>query len=78
MGEEPRAPTGEVEDDESHPTDEEQVETEWHLWVLAFLVIAGIALFLFPPFDWLGFAVLLLGLAAIGWVVKTMTEWSFR
>lgn len=60
--------------DESPPTEEEQVETEWHFWLLAILLLGGVTLILFPPDIWpdLGFA--LVAVAVIGWVLKEITE----
>lgn len=68
----------EEHDDESHPTDEEQVETEWHLWLFAILVLGGVALIIFPPTIWpdLGFA--LIGVAVVGWILKTVIEKTIR
>lgn len=68
------SPNGEESDDESHPTEEEQVETEWHFWLFAILVGSGVALILFPPAFWpeLGFA--LLAVAVVGWGLKILLE----
>ncbi len=59
---------------ESHPTDEEQTESEWHFWLIALLVIAGALLVVFPPGFWpeIGFA--LIGFAVVGWIAKTVIE----
>lgn len=63
-------------DDESHPTDEEQVETEWHFWLLGALLVGGGILVVLGPETWppVGFG--LVGLAVLGWVVKTVVERS--
>ena len=63
-------------DDESHPTDEEQVETEWHFWLLGALLVGGGILVVLGPETWppVGFG--LVGLAVIGWIVKTVVERS--
>lgn len=74
MSSDPRSPAGDGTGDEDHPTDEEQVETEWHLWVIATLVVAGLALLAFPPEGWSWIGILLLVLAAVGWVTKTAIE----
>lgn len=74
MSGDPRTPAGERTDDEDHPTDEEQVETEWHLWVIAILVAAGLTLLAFRPADWFWMGILLLLLATVGWVTKTAIE----
>ncbi|QKY19189.1 hypothetical protein B4589_001905 [Halolamina sp. CBA1230] len=60
--------------DEDHPTDEEQVETEWHFWLLAILLGAGILLIIFPPgiLPEIGFA--LVAAAVAGWILKTVIE----
>lgn len=62
--------------DASHPTDEEQVETEWHFWLLGALLVGGGILVVLGPETWppVGFG--LVGLAVLGWVVKTVVERS--
>lgn len=60
--------------DENHPTDEEQVESEWHFWLLAILVASGVILIIFPPdiLPIIGF--LLIAAAVAGWLLKTILE----
>jgi hypothetical protein len=62
--------------DATEPTDEEQTEREWHFWLFALLLVGGGLLVVFPPGFWpdLGFAIV--AGAAIGWVFKTVVEWS--
>lgn len=62
------------QDDESHPTDEEQVETEWHFWLIALLVVAGGLLVAFPPAFWPDVGYALVGLAVVAWITKTLIE----
>jgi len=59
-------------DDE--PSEEEQVETEWHFWLFAILATAGFGLLLFPPGILPEMGYLLIGLAVVGWVAKTVVE----
>lgn len=63
-------------DDESHPTEEEQVESEWHFWLLGALLVGGAFLVIFGPENWplIGFG--LVAVAVLGWLVKTVVERS--
>jgi len=56
------------------PTDEEQVETEWHFWLLAVLVAGGVVLVIFPLEILPGIGFVLIALAVVGWVFKTIIE----
>jgi Flp pilus assembly protein TadB len=60
--------------DEEHPTEEEQVEREWHFWLLAILALGGVVLIFFPPDVWPNVGFALVAVAVIGWVLKTATE----
>lgn len=61
--------------DATHPTDEEQTEREWYLWLVALLVVGGAVLVVFPSF-WpeLGFVVV--AAAVVMWLLKTGIEWA--
>lgn len=58
--------------------DAEDVESEWHVWILAAIVVAGIALFFAPRFflpELLGsLGVFLVVIGLLGWVVKWAIE----
>ena len=74
MSADPNArPDGGTED-EAHPTDEEQTETEWHIWVVALLIVGGGALVIFPPQNWPWVGFVLVGIGALAWVLKTLIE----
>lgn len=60
--------------DEEHPTEEEQVEREWHFWLFAVLALGGVVLIFFPPYVWPSVGFALVAVAVIGWVLKTITE----
>lgn len=64
--------------DQSEPTDEQQTEQEWHLWLAALVVGAGGLLIAFPPEFWpdIGFA--LVAVAIFGYLLKTVIERSER
>lgn len=67
--------------DEEHrddETDEEQVESEWHFWLLATLGLGGIALLLFPLETWPWLGTLLVSIAVFGWIFKTIIEKSME
>lgn len=61
---------------EEHPTEEEQVEREWHFWLLAIVALGGVVLIFFPPDVWPDAGFALVGVAVIGWVLKTVIERS--
>ena len=63
-----------VPDDEEHPTEEEQVEREWHFWLFAIVALGGVVLIFFPPAVWPDAGFALVGVAVVGWVLKTVTE----
>lgn len=60
--------------DEEHPTEEEQVEREWHFWLLSILALGGVVLIFFPPAVWPDAGFALVAVAVLGWILKTVTE----
>lgn len=61
-------------DDEEVDSEEEQVEREWHIWVVALLVVGGLGLVVAPEgmvpglIGGLGPVFIILGV--VGWVTK--------
>lgn len=78
MSEDSRSQTDDGTDAERHPTDEEQVESEWHFWLLAIVLVGGIVLVVVPQADWSGLGFVLVGVAVLGWLAKTLVEGSMR
>lgn len=62
--------------DRTRPTDEEQTEREWHVWLYALLLVAGLVLVVFPPGFWPEMGFVLVALGAVGWLLKTGIEWT--
>lgn len=62
--------------DRSEPTDEQQTEREWHLWLFAILVVAGGLLIAFPPDVWPQVGIAVVAAAAAVWLLKTAIEWT--
>lgn len=58
--------------------DAENVESEWHVWILAAVVVAGIALFFAPRFflpELLGsLGLFLVFIGVLGWAIKWAIE----
>lgn len=75
MSETPR-PRTDGGNDETHPTDEEQVETEWHFWLLAILLVGGVVVVVIQPGNWLWLGVAFIAIAILGWLLKTVVERS--
>lgn len=73
-------PTEEPTAEEAAEDDAEDVESEWHVWILALVVVAGVALFFAPRFllpELLGsLGVLLVVIGALGLLVKWAIEWT--
>lgn len=63
-------------DHEPEPSQEEQVETEWHLWLIGALLVGGFVVLVVQPGNWIWLGVLFIALAVVGWLVKTYLERS--
>lgn len=59
--------------DRTHPTDEEQTEREWYLWLGAILVV-GVGLLVVFPSLWPELAVVIVVAVAFIWLYKTLIE----
>lgn len=75
MGDRPR-PQTDGGRDEPGPSQEQQVETEWHLWLLGALLVGGFVVIVVQPGNWVWLGVLFIALAVVGWLVKTYLERS--
>lgn len=62
--------------DEPEPSQEEQVETEWHFWLIGALLVGGFVVVIVRPGNWVWLGVLFIAIAVIGWLLKTYLEWS--
>lgn len=78
MGVDADSRNDEEPEDERHPTDEEQVETEWHLWLFAILVLGGAVLVFFPPTIWPDLGFVFIAIGVVGWILKTVIEKTIR
>lgn len=60
--------------------DAEEVKSEWHFWIFALLVVAGIALFFAPRFFLpellVSLGAFLVTIGVLGWVIKWAIERS--
>lgn len=65
---------GEQQDVDAPDTEEEKLEFEWHLWLLAFVLFAGVSLILFPPGFWPNVGFGLVAIAVVGWLIKEGIE----
>lgn len=59
---------------ESEPSEESQVETEWHLWLLAAVLVGGGAVVILQPSYWPLLVAAAAGIAVLAWVFKTYLE----
>lgn len=58
--------------DETYPPDEEHVGTEWQYWLVAILATAGVGLLLYPSTILSRIGYLLVAVAVVGWITKTL------
>lgn len=67
-------------DEEAAEDDAEDVESEWHVWILGLIVVAGIVLFFAPRFlvpELLGtLGVFLVVIGVLAWAIKWAIERS--